>query len=279
MDVALGQDGPSSQVDIQTDIETTQSTPATQQGERAIENAITELDKLEKFRFEGQEYTPKALKDAILRQQVFSKKTSELAKERESFEQERKFYDNLYADLNAVRQDPNLASEFIKLYPEKFHQALKQVLTESQGQASPAQTQKQSAPFDVELQGRLTKLEKHLHEQEVSKNTQEINSLISEYSKKFPKAIPKLAIADVFEAYNQGVKPSAEMWEQAFQASQEFMESQMKTHYGELQKKQTEANKKARDVDSGGGTPSRAPKKFGSLREVTEHAANSLENR
>lgn len=281
MDVDLSQDGSSSQSDNQN-IETTPQSPAphvASQGQtQAQANAIAELDKMEKFRFEGQEYTPKALKEAILRMQDYTRKTQEHSRNVESFKQEQKFYENLASDLDAVRKDRNLASEFIKIYPEKFHGALKQVLSESTGQSSGAQGQT-SAPFDVETQGRLAKLEKHFQEQEIAKNKTEIESNISKYSKQFPKAIPELAIAQVFEAYNSGVKPTAETWEQAFKASADLMEKRLKEHYGELQKKQTVANSKARDVDTGGGTPGRAPKKFGKLSEVTEYAAESLSNR
>lgn len=275
MDVELSQDG-SSSLDDSQNLGTNQTHSATQHGERSqAVNSVTELDKLEKFRFEGQEYTPKALKEAILRMQDYTRKTQEHSRTVESFKQEQKFYDNLWADLEAVRKDRNLAAEFIKVYPEKFHQALKQVLSETNGTNSNPQGQ-QGPHFDVDLQNRLAKLEKVHQEQEIAKNTTEINSLIDKYSKQFPKAIPKLAIADVFEAYNQGVTPTAETWEQAFKSSQEYRESLVKADYGDLVKKQQQANQKARDVETGGGTPGRAPKKFGSLREVTEYAAESV---
>lgn len=276
MDVDLSQDGSSSLTDnASQSLETTSQNPASQQGERSLESAIAELDKMEKFRFEGQEYTPKALKEAILRQQDYSRKTQEHSKSVESFKQEQKFYDNLWADLEMVRKDQSLASEFIKLYPEKFHAALKQVLSESQGQSSNAQTPK-GPSIDVDTQSRIHRLEKHFQEQEIAKNTTEIEQTIKTYEAKYPKAISKLAIADIFEAYNAGVTPTAETWEQAFKASQEYREQLVKEDYGDLVKKQTKANAKARDVDTGGGTPGRAPKKFTSLREVTEHAASEL---
>lgn len=279
MDVELSQDGSSSLSDNQN-LETTQNTnPATQNtGNGQAINSVTELDKLEKFRFEGQEYTPKALKEAILRMKDYTQKTQEHSKSVESFNQERKFYDNLWADLEKVRSGAADPAEFVRVYPEKFHGALKQVLEQING-GSASQQNAQRSQFDIASESRLQKLEKHFQEQEVAKNQAEINSLIDKYSKQFPKAIPRLAIADVFEAYNSGVKPTAETWEQAFKASEEYRKQLTREDYGELQKKQTVANEKGRDVAAGGGTPGRAPKKFGSLREVTEHAADSLSNR
>lgn len=279
MDVDLSQDGSSSPADNQLDSETDHSSSATSSSERQqVANAIAELDKMEKFRFEGQEYTPKALKDAILRMKDYTQKTQEHSKSVESFKQEKKFYENLWDDIENVRRDRSLATEFLKLYPEQFHSILKRALSGESNQASSQQTQT-SPMIDVDTQAKIVKLEKFVHEQEVAKNTNEINSLIEKYSKQFPKSIPKLAIAEVFEAFNQGSQPTPETWEQAFKASQEYRESLLKQDYGELVKKQTQANQKARDVDAGGGTPGRAPKKFGSLREVTEHAANEVSHR
>ena len=46
--------------------------------------AILELDKVKEFLFEGQKFTPQELKNAWLRQQDYTRKTQELARERES---------------------------------------------------------------------------------------------------------------------------------------------------------------------------------------------------
>jgi hypothetical protein len=98
-------------------IEGGNDSPSAQQSEAAPESTpqtVAELDKLEKFKFEGQEYTPQELKNAILRQSDYTRKTQE-------FSQERRFYDNLQADLRSVRSNPALAAEFRRTYPEKFH--------------------------------------------------------------------------------------------------------------------------------------------------------------
>lgn len=247
----------------------------------SIEPTVYELEKLSKFKYQGQEMTPKDLEAAMLRQRDYTQKTQSLSQERESFKSEQKFYENLYYDLNNVKNNPSLANEFIKLYPEKFHSYLKQVLgQDSTNTQSANQSQQQAKPqYDVEMMSRMQKLETFYHEQEVAKNTQEINSNIDKLSKKYGDAIPEMAIGRVYEALNRGEKVTSETWETAFKTVDEQMKGFVKAKYGDLVKKQTEANNKSRDVDSGGGTLGRAPQKFKSLGDVTKHAINDLSGR
>ena len=237
---------------------------------------IYELEKLSKFKYQGQELTPKDLEAMILRQKDYTQKTQALSKERESLQSEQKFYENLYHDLNNVKNNPELANEFIKVYPEKFHTYLKQVLGQSE-QTQNAQNQKPQ--FDVDTAARLQKLEAFYYEQEVAKNTQEINATVDKLSQKYSDALPELAISRVYEAYNRGEKITPEVWENAFKTADAEMKNLIKTKYGDLVKKQTEANNKSRDVDSGGGTVGRAPQKFKSLSDVTKYAVKDLTNR
>lgn len=237
---------------------------------------IYELEKLSKFKYQGQELTPKDLEAMILRQKDYTQKTQALSKERESLQSEQKFYENLYHDLNNVKNNPELANEFIKVYPEKFHTYLKQVLGQNE-QTQNAQNQKPQ--FDVDTAARLQKLEAFYYEQEVAKNTQEINATVDKLSQKYSDALPELAISRVYEAYNRGEKITPEVWENAFKTADAEMKNLIKTKYGDLVKKQTEANNKSRDVDSGGGTVGRAPQKFKSLADVTKYAVKDLTNR
>jgi len=237
---------------------------------------IYELEKLSKFKYQGQELTPKDLEAMILRQKDYTQKTQALSKERESFQSEQKFYENLYHDLNNVKNNPELANEFIKVYPEKFHSYLKQVLGQND-QTQNAQNQKPQ--FDVDTAARLQKLESFYYEQEVAKNTQEINSTVDKLSQKYPDALPELAISRVYEAYNRGEQITPEAWENAFKTADAEMKNLIKTKYGDMVKKQTEVNNKSRDVDSGGGTIGRAPQKFKSLADVTKYAVKDLTNR
>ena len=239
------------------------------------EPTIYDLEKLSKFKYQGQELTPKDLEAMILRQKDYTQKTQALSKERESFQSEQKFYENLYYDLNNVKNNPQLANEFIKIYPEKFHEYLKQVL----GQTDQTQKQEQRPVYDVETNSRLQKLESFYYEQEVAKNTQEINSTVDRLTQKYPDALPELAISRIYEAYNRGEKITQDAWENAFKTADLEMKDLIKTKYGDLVKKQTQVNNKSRDVESGGGTLGRAPQKFKSLSDVTNFAVKDLTNR
>jgi len=288
-EVSSGQDlsGSTSQVDSQN-VSSSQADQTISNGQSNAEKvaqAILELDKQREFSFRGQKYTPDALEKAMLRQKDYTQKTTQLAEERKALEQERKFYDNLNADLKFVRSNPSqqVIQAFIKTYPEKFHGALKEVLEELRGQPSQGQPQQQQQTqnhFDIDLMSRITKIESTFQEQEVRANTDHINGMVESLGKKYPDAIPELVIGRMFEAYNQtGQKPSDQQWEDTFKSVDAQIKQMVAAKYGEKQKQQQEANRKARDVDAGGGTPGRAPKKFGSLKEVTEFAVGDITGR
>ena len=262
----------------------TQSSPETSKSfspdlsNQDTRDAIIELEKMEKVKFQGQEWTPKDLEKAIMRQKDYTQKTQSVAEERKVFEQERKFYENLVYDLKSVQSNPSLASEFIKVYPEKFHSYLKDILSSNDQSQTGQQGQQQqrAAQPDIETMSRLQKMETLFHEQEVAKNEASINQTIASMKTKYPDALEELAIARVYEAHNAGQKVTPELWEKAFKQSDTQIKELVKSRYGDLVKKQTDANKRGRDVESGGATPGRAPEKFKSLKDVTNYAIQDL---
>jgi hypothetical protein len=82
---------------------------------------MIELESLDKFKFRGKEWTPEEIDKAMLLQADYTRKTQAISAES-------KFIDNLDADLRAVRSNPDLTSEFKKLYPEKYHKFLDVVM-------------------------------------------------------------------------------------------------------------------------------------------------------
>ena len=268
-------------IETQSSPESTQERGSFDSSTQDVRDAMTELDKMDRFKFQGQEWSPKDLERAIMRQKDYTQKTQSLAEERKQIEaakQESKFYENLYYDLKQVKTavesgNNSLVNEFLKVYPEKFHSYLKDVL----GNNETRQAQNQQSPsYDVETLSRLQKVEKVIFEQEVAKNEASINSTVAAMSKKYPDAIPEMAIARVYEAHNAGTKITEKEWDKAFQQVDEQIKGVVKARYGDLIKKQTDANKRGRDVESGGGTPGRAPEKFKSLKDVTNFAIQDL---
>lgn len=257
-----------------------------------FEQALVELDKLERFKFNGKEYTPQDLKKDFLRQQDYTKKTQALARQREQYEQaqeDKKFATNFVADLRKVYQNPSLEKEFYNIYPVEYHEALKDALEvlrakngESSGQnqnQSQSVVQQKSQQIDPYLAHRIDKIEKSFHEQEVAKNQTMIDSDISKFSQKYKYANTKEVVANLFETISAGAKYSAELVEQSFKISDKSARDLAKRIYSEQVKEQTSANNKARDVDSGGGTVGRAPRTFKSISEATKQAAEDLSRR
>lgn len=258
----------------QTKVET-QETQAPQ--DQAVSQAVHELEKLGKFKFEGEEYTPDDLRKAILRMKDYTTKTQEIGSERKKIEADRQqieqdsnFYRNLSWDLAKVRENPSLAAEFVKIYPERFHKDLKEVLAETGEPEQSPKRQASKATPDVETLSRLERLEKYYTDQETAKYEQEIKSITTEMQAKYPDALKDLVMARAHDVAMGGVKLSKESWETLFKESDLQMKEMLKSRYGELVKKQTVANSKSRDVGSGGGTPGQAPQKFKNFSELNK---------
>lgn len=259
--------------------EQSQASPdSTQQKIQEIQQAL-DLDKAERIRFKGQEYKREDFEKALMFEKDYRKKTASLSKEKETYsksvEEDKHYMSHLPYDLMKVMQNPQLAAQFIKTYPDKFHSYLKTVLSENQ-----VQQETQTAKPDVELLSKVERLEKVLHDQEVAKSEAAIQSQVDKLAKVYTDALPEVVIGRVYESYlKSNEKPSDETWEAAFKQHDLEMKNLVKTKYGNLVQKQTKANSKAKDVDAGGGTLDRAPKKFKSLKEVTEFAAKDLTGR
>lgn len=256
-------------------------------GEQAPEAApsITELDKLEKFKFEGREWTPSDLKKSVLMHQDYTRKTQEFA-------QERKYYDNLSADLKQVRVNPALAAEFKRLYPEKFHGYLEHVLGQAGNtsaqpdQGSTASSQSKYAQLDPEVVARFERVEANVFNKEVAAIEKELEAQDTEFSSKFP-------MADVDSCYakaqslldrnkdlpkDQHVELSKEIWERIYKADHEKNQKRYEAVYKDNINKQKQAGLKGKDAGAGGGMPGGSPRTYKSIKEATSAALADLDN-
>src|SRR3954471_25040474 len=219
-------------------------------------SAIMELDKLEKFKFEGREWTPKELKDAYMMQSDYSRKTEAIA-------QERKYYDNLAADLDSVRNDPSLMAKFKELYPQKFHSYLS-VLSQNQ-----ATNSEQSKPAVApEVANRIEKLEQFITQFETKNLEAEVDTAFNKLTEKYPMADERVVTASANLALQQGVRLRGEdgklnvgELEKIFKSEHERTQKAYDAHYKQQVEKQKQASAKSRDVASGGGVPGQAPEK------------------
>lgn len=259
-----------SPVETQTD----SSTDAAPQSEADRIQALIELDKVEKFKLEGKEYTLKELQAERMRHKDYTQKTQALAKEREQWQSYR---DNYKVDLAKVRKDPRLASEFVRVYPEEYHDLVAEYLKAPQTN-NQEQSQYQGPQVDMQLLSDVQMLKKSFHEQEVAKQEQAIAATVDKFSKQYPDAanFKELVLGRAYEANMGGAKLNDEAWENIFKQVDTEVKDLLKSKYGELVKKQTEANVKAKDAKGGGGTVGKSPKKFSSFRELNEHAFPGL---
>lgn len=240
---------------------------------QAIQEML-ELDKHQSFKWKGQEWKLDDLEKSILLHKDYTKKTQSLSSERKALEEEKKYQENLAFDLWALKEDPSLLNKFIQTYPQKYHEYAKYAIEGSSQNSNPQQQNKPQP--DIDLMSRLQKLESATQQQEVAKQEQEINSQLEKFSKKYPDAIQEMVLGRIYEAHSQGAKLTEDVWEDAFKQVDNQIKNLVKARYGEMVKKQTESNKKARDVESGGGTVGQAPRKVSSFREATNLAIQDL---
>lgn len=266
------------------DIETSRSTP-----HEASLPEVYELEKLSKFKFQGQELTPKDLEKAVLFQKDYTKRTQALAEERrqheakaQAFEDDQRFQSNLQADLKIIRQHPNLAEKFLETYPAKYHPYLQQVLAEiSVGSAN---RPNQNVPnYDVlALTKEVNELRSVHNEQKIQTETARLDGLVKDLSQKYPDAMTELVLGRVYTAWTEELQkdPNARIadqsWEETFKAVDQEMKDIVKKKYNTRVKQQLEANSKARGTPVGGAAPGRAPQKFRNIGDVTKAAVNRL---
>lgn len=238
---------------------------------------VIELDKLERFKYKGRELTPKeieAWEKGHMMQSDYTKKTQALS-------EERKYYDNLATDLAAVRNNPSLKSEFLKIYPEKFHSYL-DFLGVGNNQQQAAQQSEGRQSLDPEIANRLSKvdqLESYIKEQEVKAIDAKLDVIFQNMSKKYPMADEERVLAMAQGLHNQGVKLDDDMWEKIWSNVHGKTEEMFKSYQKNLVKQQQEASLKARDASgSGGGIPGAPPKRM-TIKEATEAAIRDFSSR
>jgi len=267
----------------------TTTQPTQEQSHQAAESkpsATLDLSKAEKIMFEGQEMTYEDLKKAYMRHQDYTKKTQALAEERKSVEsmaQEKKFFDNLHVDLKSVKQNPTLADEFKKVYPQKFHAYLDAILD-----GQPQSVAKQELPQEV-----LNKLKEHdeflssLREEKTKAEQTQIMGQLETWEQKFTKKYPNAEIASVYHAMEQytakmreenadfGFKDLNErVVDGIYKSVNDHFEKRFTDWQNNKLKTIRDANSKASDIPPGGGIPGEAPKRM-KLKDVADDIITS----
>lgn len=231
--------------------------------------SIPDLDSIERFRYGGREMTAKELQSQIMMQADYTRKTQAIA-------EERKFYDNLSADLAAVKSNPALADKFKSIYPEKFHSYLGYVTPEQRAQAQQAQQQNQYAQIDPQIMARFQKLEAAANEREVAAINAELDAKFKTLSDKFPFADEEAAIARAQALIERGEKLTDKIWEGIWKSVHDRNETKFKQLQEAKVKQQKQANARGREASAGGGIPGNAPRNPKTIKEASKYALEAM---
>lgn len=246
-----------------------QSTPesSSEQPEQGTPSQeVLDLDSVQKFKFAGREWTPKDFQGAYMMHADYSRKTQEIAKER-------RYYENLGADLEAVQKDPKLIDKFRSIYPKSFHSYLRYV----QSQQTPTQTQTSgdTNPVDNTFKERFEKLESEIHDRKVQAYSDELEAKSKQLSEKYPMADEEAVLARAQVLIDRGDKLTDKVWDSLWKAVNDKNQVRFDQTYSKKVKEQKTTNFKAKDVASGGGTPSPAPRQARTIKEATKMLLDS----
>lgn len=249
--------------------------------EQVSKSDVIDLDKVEKFVFNGEELTPEELNRHFMRQQDYTRKTQEIA-------QERKFIDNLQADLEYVASNPDKVDAFKQTYPEKFHKYLDLVKPKQADYYDEDEVDEGTIPKHVaEKLKKLDAIEKKLSAQEREREMQEqkvverqIDDVINEFSPKYPFApeAEVLAVVDAIaaeNAENPHFKMTKSSWERVFKSVNAHFEKHYEQTYSSRVKAQLKDSEEASDGAPGGLAPGRAPKNL-KLGDVADYMIQDL---
>jgi hypothetical protein len=259
-----------------------ENSEATEQTEQPIEQQqLFDLDSADKFRWQGKEWSKDSFKEHLdkstLMQSDYTKKTQELAKKE-------KFYRALPSDLEAVRQNPALADEFMRIYPKSFHHYVQGIKP-----AQPDQSQAHKPTTDPRLESRLEQIERSFRERETESILAKLDTMFSGLSQKYPDVDEEVVLAKAqtlldrkqsaaSESGEEGpVDISQNEWDALWKSEQDKFEKRFKEKSSSQFKAQKDASKRARDVGPGGGVPARGMPQARNIKEATALALKELE--
>lgn len=236
---------------------------------------LMDIDKLEKFRFNGREWSAKDLKDAYLMREDYTRKTQELS-------ETRKYQDNFATDLSTLRENPKLFSEFARIYPSEYVKLARKLLGSNQTPQTPGatnQTPQHDERLDrlTEIEDKLGNWEKAQHQAEVQKIQSWLDNQYTALSQKFPHANHEAVTARAEVLDRNGTEITQNVLEKLFKQNDAEVKAVMDKMYKAKVTKQLEANAKTKDMGPGGGVPSQAPKSPKTFKEARRQWESDLE--
>jgi len=243
-------------------------------GAQDIPQDVTDLSKLEKFVFEGKEWTADQLKKSIMLHSDYTKKTQDLS-------ENRKYYDNLQYDLDSVRANPALADKFKEVYPKSFHKYLDYVSSQtSSAQSSPSQGH-QAIPDDVvsavlqRIQPELERSKGYIQQVEAEKYEAKLNNLFGTLSKKYPDAVEDVVLARAQTYLDKGEALTDQTWERLWKQSHDQMVKRDQERKSQTLQTQRQSNQSFKGPPQGGEAPMGVAPKM-KLKDVADHIIKSM---
>jgi hypothetical protein len=210
-----------------------------------------------------------------------------LAEERKAIaqlEKNKDFYEKLDIDLEAVKNDPRLAAEFKRIYPERFHKHLELMgITDTIREEQPTsqKTQAVKDPRIDEIYQDLQERKAQADEQRQAAASDFVNATFDRMNQKYPDALEENVLAKVIrlnelhqENPREYKKPDEKVIEELFKASHEAQLGYAKSYMERTLNAQKSVNEKAKGPASGGGIPGGAPRTPRNIKEATEMALN-----
>lgn len=241
---------------------------------------VLDIDSQEKVMFNGKEYTPEQLNKMLMMQSDYTKKTQAIASEK-------KYYDNLQYDLDAVRENPEKAAQFKKLYPEKFHVYLDFLNTGAQdstnrdksGGSTDQRTEALLQKID-NLESKLSQYDQKFHDEKVDAENARLDAVFEKLSGEFDLA-DEDAVLNKAQALIDANKDNPEFrmtdsaWKRLFKADHEARDKRYSERHRKLLEKQAKQGDRGNDGGPGGAAPGR-PRKRETMAEATERMIQDL---
>jgi hypothetical protein len=245
--------------------------------------SVTDLSTMDKFMFEGREWTPAELKKSYMLHSDYTKKSQEMAEIREHWDRLPEYREKLEIDLRAVKANPALAEEFKKVYPKAFHGDLDKIL-QDRGEAS-----NERGALPPEIQAKLDKIEKleqfansyehEKFEQKVEAENMKLEKMEKAMVEKYKYADPSQVYAKVQALMDSegltGEDVTDKVWENAWKSEDDRLKERFNAIQNTNFNNQTKANEEGRDIGQGGSIPGEAPKKM-KLDDVAEQMISDL---
>lgn len=242
---------------------------------------LVDLDSLEKFRWDGKEYTREELGKMAMRQSDYTQKTQALA-------EEKKFAENFVHDFNTLQRsqfDPQVVAKFKEIYPEKYHAMIDRYVSTSETSKTDANANLKSEIEKI-ISPHLKDLEsikQEAYEKKVEAESKWLDNQYSSLGKKYPYANEELvnskliAMLDHAKSEGKNLEVNEKMLEKIFQQENDSYKKRVDEINSRQAKEQLQANESAFDTSGRGGSPT-MQRKTRTLDEATEDAIASLTN-